>query len=216
MRDTVHSCGQFLFQIIKMKFILGTKLNMSQIFDEQGRVHPVTILEATPSVVTQVKNENTDGYNAIQVGVGAGKEKKGHMKETGIFRTMKEFRIKAGVEAPTYNKGDLIDLSSFAVGDTVTISAISKGKGFQGVIKRHGFKGGPRSHGQKHSEHAPGSIGAVWPQRVLKGKRMGGRMGGDRITVKNLKVAAIDLLNHKIMIRGAIPGRRGTLVEVRG
>lgn len=205
-----------------MKFILGTKLNMSQIFDEKGRVHPVTILDAKPSVVTQVKNDSTDGYNAVQVGYGAGKDKnvnkalKGHMKDTGIFRTLKEFRLKAGDVSDSRNKGDLIDLSMFAVGDTVTISAISKGKGFQGVIKRHGFKGGPRSHGQKHSENAPGSIGAVWPQRVLKGKRMGGRMGGDRITVKNLKVAAIDLENHKIMIRGAIPGRRGTLVEVRG
>ena len=193
---------------------------MTQIFDEKGLVHPVTILEAKPSVITQVKTENTDGYTAVQVGYGAGKDKnvnkaqKGHMKETGIFRTLKEFRLDGDDMA--HNKGDLIDLSKFAVGDTVTISAISKAKGFQGVIKRHGFKGGPRSHGQKHSEHAPGSIGAVWPQRVLKGKRMGGRMGGDRITVKNLKVAAIDLENHKIMIQGAIPGRRGTLVEVRG
>jgi large subunit ribosomal protein L3 len=202
-----------------MKFILGTKLNMSQIFDEKGRVHPVTILEAAPSTVTQVKNASTDGYSAVQIGFGPAKEKnvtkalQGHMKDTGLFKTLKEFRLDDSGE---FKKGDLVDLSKFAVGDVITVSAISKAKGFQGVIKRHGFKGGPRSHGQKHSEHAPGSIGAVWPQRVLKGKRMGGRMGGDRITVKNLKVAAIDLENNKIMVRGAIPGRRGTLVEIRG
>ena len=146
-----------------MKFILGTKQNMTQIFDEAGDVHPVTVVKAGPVVVTQVKNVATDGYNAVQVGFGERKAKninkplKGHMKE-GNFMHLKEFRTEG---EPTLKVGDSVDLSTFSSGDTVTVTGISKGKGFQGVVKRHGFKGGPRSHGQKHSEREPGSIGGA-------------------------------------------------------
>ena len=151
-----------------MKFILGTKVNMTQIFDEKGTVHPVTVLKAGPIVVTQVKTVATDGYNAIQVGYGTraakniNKAMTGHMKGQ-TFMNLREFRLDA---EPTFKVGDSIDLSTFSAGDKVTISSISKGKGFQGGVKRYGFKGGPRSHGQKHSEREPGSLGG------------GGRDGG--------------------------------------
>lgn len=201
-----------------MKFILGKKKNMTQIFKEDGSVYPVTVVETGPLSVTQVKTLEKDGYDAIQVGYGVKKEKnitkalKGHMKGKN-FSTLKEIRIKDESELKV---GDNIDLSTFEEGDNVTITAISKGKGFQGVVKRHKFKGGPRTHGQKHSERKPGSIGSTGPQRVFKGTRMAGRMGADRITVKNLKIALIDKENNQILIKGAVPGRRGTLVEIKG
>lgn len=200
-----------------MKFILGTKLNMTQLFDEEGRVHPVTVLKTSPATVTQVKTNDKDGYSAIQIGFGKksakniNKAQKGIMKDMGNFATLMEIRDAAGEFAP----GQVIE-SHFEKGDTVQVSAISKAKGFQGVVKRHGFHGGPRSHGQKHSEREPGSIGAGGYQRVFKGRRMAGRMGGDRVTVKNLVVVSVDNEAQEIYIRGAIPGRRGTLVEVRG
>ena len=131
------------------------------------------------------------------------------------FSVIKEFRVN---DVSSMNKGDKIELETFAVGDSVTVSAISKGKGFQGVVKRHGFHGGPRSHGQKHSEREPGSIGGGGRGggKVIKGMRMAGRMGSDRITVKNLKVLGIDKENNVMLVSGAVPGRRGTLVEIRG
>jgi large subunit ribosomal protein L3 len=190
---------------------------MTQIFDENGTAHAATVLSAGPLTVTQVKGEEKDGYKAVQVGFGTRKEKnvaraqRGHTKDLGAFQSFKEFTPDADME-----RGAVIDVTIFEPGDTVAVSAISKGKGFQGVIKRHNFAGGPRSHGQKHSERAPGSIGSQGPQRVLKGKRMGGRMGGDRITVKNLKVLQIDKASNTLVISGAIPGRPGTMVEVRG
>ncbi|MEN9649220.1 MAG: Ribosomal protein large subunit ribosomal protein [Candidatus Parcubacteria bacterium] len=199
-----------------MKFILGTKQQMTQVFDEDGRVHPVTVLKTGPVTVTQVKTTAKDGYEAIQIGFGEKKAKninkaqKGHMKDLGNFQYLKEVK---GVNAPAV--GEKID-ATLAAGDKVTVTAISKSKGFQGVVKRHGFAGGPRSHGQKHSEREPGSIGAGGNQRVFKGRRMAGRMGGDQITVKNLIVVAYDKENGELFVRGAIPGRRGTLVEVRG
>jgi large subunit ribosomal protein L3 len=203
-----------------MKFILGTKVNMTQIFDEKGLVHPVTVLKAGPIVVTQVKTVETDGYNAIQVGYGTRASKniskavKGHMKE-GNFMHLREVRLDS---EPTQKVGDSIDLATFAAGDVVTVSATSKGKGFQGGVKRHGFKGGPRSHGQKHSEREPGSIGGAGRDggRVAKGKRMAGRMGGDRITTKGLTIVSVKPETGEIFIRGAVSGRRGTLVEVMG
>ncbi len=203
-----------------MKFILGRKLNMTQIFGEDGIVHPVTLLAVTPLTVTQVKTKESDGYEAVQVGFGTRKEKnlskavRGHTKDLGFFSLLKEFRLK---DVPTFTKGDKIELSSFVAGDKVEVTAISKGKGFQGVVKRHGFKGGPRSHGQKHSEREPGSLGGGGRDggRVAKGKRMAGRMGGDRITVKNLKVVAVNPEKGELFISGAVPGRRGTVVEVR-
>lgn len=199
-----------------MKFILGTKQNMTQLFDDEGKVHPVTVLKTAPIVVTQIKTKEKDGYEAIQVGYGEKSEKrinkpqKGHYKDLGNFRYLKEVQ---GVSTPAV--GEKIE-STLEAGDTVTVSAISKGKGFQGVVKRHGFAGGPRTHGQKHSEREAGSIGAGGQQRVFKGMRMAGRMGGDRVTVKNLVVVAFDKETGELFVRGAIPGRRGTLVEVRG
>lgn len=199
-----------------MRFILAKKDSMTQVFNEEGVVTPVTVLFASPVVVTQVKDEPKDGYKAVQIGFGTKKEKrvsraeKGHTKDLGIFAKLKEFQTDG-----VFNRGDKIDVSIFSPGDTVAVSAISKGKGFQGVVKRHGFKGGPRSHGQKHSEREPGSIGGGLRNKVPKGMRMGGRMGGDRITVKNLKVVQVDKENNLILISGAVPGRRGTVVEVR-
>lgn len=201
-----------------MKFILGTKEEMTQIFQEDGRVVPVTAIAAGPIVVTQVKNADTDGYSAVQVGFGEQKESRlgksilGHTKDLGAFKTLREFRVENMADM---EKGKTIDVSIFEPGEEIEVSGISKGKGFQGVVKRHGFKGGPRSHGQKHSERKPGSIGSTGPQRVLKGLRMAGRMGSDRVTVKNLSVVAVDTEKGLLFVKGAVPGRRGTLLEVR-
>jgi large subunit ribosomal protein L3 len=201
-----------------MKFILGRKLNMSQIYDASGAAIPVTLVVARGNVVTQVRTKAVDGYEAVQVGEGErnanriNKAQKGHFKDLGNFAAVNEFRV----EAPTLKEGDKIELSQFKTGDMITVSAISKGKGFQGVVKRHGFGGGPRSHGQKHSEREPGSIGGGLRTRVPVGMRMAGRMGSDRITVKNLKVAHIDADLNIMYVSGAIPGKRGTLVEIVG
>jgi len=202
-----------------MKFILGTKEEMTQIFTEDGKVVPVTVVNAGPVKVTQVKTtDGNDGYSAVQVGFGSKKEKninkaeRGHMGKDDNFSDMVEFRVGA----TDLNKGDEITADIFEEGDEVEVSGISKGKGFQGVVKRHGFHGGPRSHGQKHSEREPGSIGATGPQRVFKGTRMGGRMGSDRVTVKGLKVVGVDKENNKLLISGAVPGKRGTLLEIKG
>lgn len=197
------------------KFILGKKVNMVQYFEDDGTVVPATLVNAGPMFVTQLKNLEKDGYNAIQVGFEEQKKERatkshlGHIK-TGAYKHLYEFRD----ENLDLNIGDAITIEKFEKGDTVVVSGISKGKGFQGVVKRHGFKGGRRSHGQKHSEREPGSIGIGGIQRVFKGTRMGGRMGGDRITVKNLKVVSVDKENNQILIKGAIPGRRGTLIEI--
>lgn len=211
---------KFNFCNLEMKFILAKKVNMSQIFDEDGKVMVGTILNVSPSLVIQKKDLEKDGYQALQLGFGNRKEKniskavKGHTKNFGNFEVLKEFRL---TDVSNLNLGDKIEVDTFAIGDEVNVSAISKSKGFQGVVKRHGFHGGPRSHGQKHSEREPGSIsgGTRNGGRVPKGMRMAGRMGGDRVTVKNLKVLAIDKENNNMMISGAIPGRRGTLVEIR-
>ena len=201
---------------------------MTQVFGEDGAVQPVTVLSVESMVVSQIKTKEKDGYNAVQVGSGSRREKntskpvKGHLKDVDPSSdkarnsaVLKEFRMK---EVSTLNKGDKILIDIFEVGDKVSVSATSKGKGFQGVVKRHGFHGGPRSHGQKHSEREPGSIGGGGRKggKVIKGMRMAGRMGSDRITVKNLKIVGIDKESNEMMISGAIPGRRGTLVEIRG
>jgi large subunit ribosomal protein L3 len=201
------------------KFLLGTKVSMTQIFDEKGVVHPVTALKAGPLTVTAVKTVATDGYDAVQVGFGERAEKnltkavKGQMKG-GNYMYLREFRTEG---APAFAVGDKVELSNFSAGDMVTVTGISKGKGFQGGVKRHGFKGGPRSHGQKHSEREPGSLGGGGRDggRVAKGKRMAGRMGGDVITTKGLTVVSVSTETGEIFIRGSVPGRRGTLVEVR-
>lgn len=205
----------------RMKFILGTKEKMTQIFTDKGRAVVVTAVKAGPMVVTQIKNKEKDGYTAVQVGFGVKKEtninkaQKGHFKNLGNFRHVKEFRNTADDSIKT---GDVIDASVFSEGDTVAVSGISKGKGFQGVVKRHGFKGGPRSHGQKHSEREAGSIGGGGRAggRVAKGMRMPGRMGSDRITVQKLKIVGVDKDNGLLLVSGAVPGRKGTLLEIRG
>jgi len=191
---------------------------MTQVFDENGIVYPVTVVKTTPNVVTQVKTKDRDGYEALQVGFGVRKEKNinkaqlGQFKDLGLFQFVREIRT-----GETKNVGDALDLSQFTEGEKITITSVSKGKGFQGVVKRHGFHGGPRTHGQKHSEREPGSIsgGNREGGRVPKGMRMAGRMGGDIITVKNLKVVQIDSEKGEILIKGAVPGRRGTLVEIK-
>lgn len=193
---------------------------MTQIFGEDGKVQPATILSAQPVTISQIKTKEKDGYTAVQIGAGTRREKnmskpvKGHLKELGNLAVLKEFRV---TDSSVFNKGDKISLESFAVGDSINVSAISKGKGFQGVVKRHGFGGGPRSHGQKHSEREPGSIGGGGRAggRVIKGMRMAGRTGSDRITIKNLKVIGIDQENNIMLVSGAVPGRRGTLIEIR-
>ncbi len=189
---------------------------MSQIYNEKGTAIPVTLIATRNNIVVQVRTKDTDGYEAVQIGEGSrnpnriAKPQKGHFKDLGSFASVKEFRM----DSPTLKIGDKVELSQFKLGDIVTVSAISKGKGFQGVVKRHGFHGGPRTHGQKHSEREAGSIGGGLRNRVPVGMRMAGRMGSDRITVTNLKVVHIDLEENVLYVSGAIPGKRGTLVEV--
>ncbi len=203
------------FFVPNMKAILGTKGRMTQVFDEKGLIHPATIVTAGPLTVTQVKGKEKDGYDAAQFGFLAKKESRVNKAQTAKpFQYLREFPFEGA--AP--EMGQAIDVTIFAVGDTVAVSAVSKGKGFQGVVKRHGFHGGPRSHGQKNKERSPGSIGGGGRAggRVVKGMRMAGRMGGDRITVRNLKVLQVDKDTNTLVISGAIPGRPGTLVEIRG
>lgn len=198
-----------------MKFILARKERMTQIFDEKGNVHAGTILKAGPSVVTQVKTVEKDGYSAVQVGSGAQKpERLAKPQRSKAFKALKEFRTD---DVASLAVGSEISIDSFAVGDAVRVVGTSKGRGFAGVVKRHGFGGGRRSHGQKHSEREPGSIGGGPGRaggRVAPGMRMGGRMGSDRVTVKNLKVLHVDAAAGEIIISGAVPGARGSLVEV--
>lgn len=190
---------------------------MTQIF-KGDNVIPVTLIESGSNVVSQVKTKEKDGYSAVQVGFGTKKEKnikkpqRGHLKDIGNLRWLKEFRI----DSTELKRGDEVKLTDFQPGEKITAIAISKGKGFQGVVKRHGFGGGPKSHGQKDRHRAPGSIGASWPQFTIKGMKMAGRMGGDKKTVKNLEIIEIDEKNNLIALKGAVPGRRGTLVMIKG
>jgi large subunit ribosomal protein L3 len=202
------------------KFILGKKGEMLECFSEEGVVIPVTIISAGPVTVTRVFEKSKDGYNAIQLGFGNQKKERinkaqiGQMKG-GLYNVLKEFRLKPS-ETTEVKEGEIIDVSSFIAGDKIQISGISKGKGFQGVVKRHGFHGGPRTHGQKHSEREPGSIGGGLRTHVPKGMRMAGRMGSDRITQRNLKIFSVDKENNLMLVKGSIPGRKGTLLEITG
>jgi len=198
-----------------MKFILGQKLGMSQIFDEKGNQIPVTLVEAGPCQILQIKTKEKDGYTAIQIGfkkIEKAKKIKKTMKGKE-FRYIKEQRTESKEQLKV---GDKIDVSIFKEGEKVTVSGISKGKGFAGVVKRWGFHGRPRTRGTKHEERTHGSIGAATPSRVIKGIKMAGRMGGERVTVKNLKIVKIDPENNLLAIKGAVPGRRGILLEIRG
>jgi len=198
---------------------------MSQVFDEKGKVIPITLIQAGPCYVTQAKTKEPrtitfgklrgkkDGYDAIQAGFKKLKAKKVKKpQKQKPFRYLREFRG----DVSKHKMGDKIDVSVFQEGDIVKVSGISKGKGFQGGVKRWGLKGRGASHGVKHEHRTLGSVGSSFPERVIKGKKMPGRMGSDRITVKNLKIIKIDKENNIIAVKGAVPGRRGTLLEIRG
>jgi len=204
-----------------MKFILGQKLGMSQVF-EDDKVIPVTLIEAGPCKVVQIKTKEKEGYNGVQIGFGKKKRLtkplKGHLKkipnsksQIPKFRWLREFRV----EKPEFKIGDEINVSSFKEGDKVKVGGFSKGKGFQGVVKRWGFKGSPASHGTKHTLRAPGSIGSAFPEKVFKGMKMAGRMGAARITVFWLEVIKVDAKNNLLALKGAVPGRKGTLLEIK-
>lgn len=189
---------------------------MTQVFDEAGNVHPVTVIAIEPTTVTQVKSVETDGYAAVQVGYGTRKETlvAKAQKPKGMFAGFMEFRFDG---AKDMTVGSALDLGTFTEGEVVSVTATSKGKGFQGVVKRHGFHGGRRTHGQKHSEREAGSIGGGPGRaggRVVKGMRMAGRMGGDRVTVQNLTIVRVDQEQKQLFIRGAVPGRPGSVVEI--
>jgi large subunit ribosomal protein L3 len=194
-----------------MKVLLGKKIGMTQIF-QQDKVIPVTLVQAGPCTVTQVKTKERDGYEAVQIGFEKISKSKNITKsrKQKPFAYLKEFR---GVDGKV---GTTLDVSIFKEGDKVRISGISKGKGFQGGVKRHGFSGRKATHGVKHEQRTIGSTGMSVPERVVKGRRMPGRMGLDRITVKDLKIAKVDTEQNILAVQGAMPGRRGTLLEVRG
>ncbi|HNY35864.1 MAG TPA: 50S ribosomal protein L3 [Candidatus Pacearchaeota archaeon] len=195
-----------------MKFILGKKIEMSQVFKEDGTVVPVTLVQTGECGVVQVKTKAKDGYEAIKIGFESLPERK--IKKTGTpFRYLKEF--EGDVNA--YKAGDKILANVFTPGDKIKVSGVSKGKGFQGGVKRWGFSGKlSATHGNKHEHRTLGSTGCSIPARVIKGRKMPGRTGSDRISVKNLEVVKVDMKNSIIAIKGAIPGRRGTLLEIRG
>ena len=198
--------------------LMGRKIGMTQIFDEQGHTVPVTVVEAGPCYVTQVKTVASDGYDAIQLGFEAAQPRKlkqpqrGHLMDLPFLRHLREWRVRAPAE---YAVGQKLDVSIFEPGERVSVTGTSKGKGFQGVVKRHGFRGGPRTHGQSDRLRAPGSIGAgTTLSRVQKGRRMGGRMGGGRVTVPNLLVVRADPERNLLLLRGAVPGPREGLLLI--
>lgn len=199
-----------------MKFILGLKLGMSQIFDKEGNSVPVTLIEAGPCYVTQVKTMEKDKYQALQVGfkkIEKAKKIKKTMKGKE-YRYLKEIRFLKP-EVLTLKNQDAINVSIFQEGEKVSVSGVTKGKGFAGVVKKWGFHGRPSTHGTKHEERTPGSTGGSTPSRVLKGKKMAGRAGADRLTVHNLQLVKIDLPNNILAVRGAVPGRNGILLEIK-
>ena len=204
-----------LLEKISMKFILGKKLKMTQLFEADGQAVPVTFVEAGPCFVMQKKMAEKDGYQAVQIGFSEVKKEKlnkpqaGHQRGKSL-KFLREFRV----ENSELNVGDEIKAEIFQEGDKIKVIGTSKGKGFAGVVKRHHFGGGPASHGQKHSLRAPGSIGATFPERVPKGRRMGGRMGNERVTVEGLRVFKIDSENNILAIVGAVPGIKGALLEI--
>ena len=201
------------------KGILGKKVGMTQIFTESGELIPVTEVEATPNVVLQVKTVETDGYEAIQVGyqdkreVLSNKPAKGHVAKanTAPKRFIKEFK---NVELGEYEVGKEIKVDVFQAGDVVDVTGTTKGKGFQGAIKRHGQSRGPMSHGSRYHRR-PGSMGPVAPNRVFKNKRLAGRMGGDRVTIQNLEVVKVDVERNVILIKGNIPGAKKSLITIK-
>jgi large subunit ribosomal protein L3 len=202
-----------------MKALLGTKIGMTQIISESGVAIPVTLIQAGPVTVTQVKSVESDGYNAVQVAYGEGKNLSkavaGHVKTAKVTpKHIREFRVD---ELPADLKiGDVIDVNAFALGDIVDATGVSKGKGFAGTVKRHNFNTSKSTHGGNGNVRKPGSIGSMYPQKVFKGKRMAGRMGADRVTVKNLEVAYVDIASNLIGLKGAVPGPKKGLIIIGG
>ncbi|MFH0792366.1 MAG: 50S ribosomal protein L3 [bacterium] len=199
-----------------MRFILAKKIGSSQVFNEEGKIVPVTLVQAGPCVVLTIKTKKSDGYDAVQVGFGKQKERKVKKTMKGKeYRHVAEFRVKGNdVIDKEMKPGDIINASTFVIGEKIKISGVSKGKGFQGVVKRWSHHGRNASHGTKHEERTIGSVGTSFPQRVIKGKKMPGRMGTDRVTIKSAKVEKIDLGMGIISIKGAIPGINGGLLEL--
>lgn len=201
------------------KFILATKLGMTQMYSDKGDLVGVTLLRVVPNVVTQVKTQEKDGYTAVQVSTGTKKAKninkalKGHFKNSGSFRWSREFKAtKAGEKDLIL--GEILDVAMFAVGDTVRVTGLTKGKGFAGAVKRHGFHGAPASHGHHHVMRHVGSIGQRFPQHTLKGSRGPGRDGQERVSMRGLKVMAVDAQDGVLAVKGAVPGANGTLLQV--
>jgi large subunit ribosomal protein L3 len=206
---------------LNMSGILGKKLGMTQIFDEKGKSVPVTVIEAGPCYIAQIKTVENDGYDAIQLGFVEKKDKavnkplSGHFVKSGI-KPAKYLREFKGFDISKLKLGDEIKADIFSSGEFVNIVGISKGLGFQGVVRRHHFSGGPITHGQSDRVKAPGSVGpSSYPSRTFKGQRMAGRMGGDRVTVRNLKIVKIDIGNNLILVKGAIPGKKNSIVEIK-
>lgn len=203
-----------------MSGLLGKKIGMTRIFDNEGNIVPVTIVEAGPCYVTQIKTEENDGYEAVQIGYDQKKEKNttkpvlGHLKKAKVqpLRKLKEFLPFEGKEVKV---GDTISVDIFKQGEIVKVKGLSKGRGFTGVVKRHGFHGGPKTHGQSDRLRAPGSIGqSSYPSKVLKGQRMAGRMGNKQVAVPSLKIIKVDAENNLLFIKGAIPGARNNILEI--
>ena len=204
-----------------MKGLIGKKLGMTQVFDEAGAVHPVTLIEAGPCFVTQIRRPDRDGYQAVQLGFGEGRAKKlsggqlGHLKrhELPVLRFLREFRVKSSADV---KEGDRVTVEVFTPGDRVDVVSTSKGRGFQGGMKRHGFSGGPMTHGQSDRQRAPGSRSSTTtPGRVYKGSRGPGHMGSERVTSQNLRVQLIDLDRNFIGVVGSVPGPRGAVVVLK-
>ncbi|TES89323.1 MAG: 50S ribosomal protein L3 [Anaerolineales bacterium] len=203
-----------------LKGLIGKKIGMTQVFDEEGAAVPITLIEAGPCYVTHIRTPKNEGYNAVQLGFGETKPKRltggqlGHLKNTNAppLRYLREFRVSE----TDHKKGDKVTVEVFEVGDAVDVIGTSKGKGFAGVMKRHGFHGGPKTHGQSDRHRAPGSIGATTGvAKVFKGKKMPGRMGNKRVTSSNVKVVLIDAERNLIGVSGSVPGAKGGLVMIK-
>ena len=198
-----------------MKFILGKKIENSQLFLKDGRVFPVTVIQAGPCQITQIKKQEKDGYRAVQVGFGFKKKlpkpQIGHLQGLPNFRYLKEFNVDDNQEV---KERQVIGVNTFTVGEKVKVTGISKGKGFQGVVRRHGFHGQNATHGHKDQERMPGAIGSTGPQRVFKGTRMAGRMGSETVTIPNVEIVKIDEINNWIYVKGPVPGARNSLLMI--